>query len=98
MRVGGRCRIFDVEFFELVAHDCGDIKPDRPLGSFAKCLGAHQPSRRKPARGTFHAHAKLGEAAAIRRNGRSEEHTSELQSLMRHSYAVFSFHNNTYTL
>src|SRR3546814_4664889 len=28
-------------------------------------------------------------------HGRSEEHTSELQSLMRLSYAVFCLHNNT---
>src|SRR3546814_8641282 len=30
-----------------------------------------------------------GHAEALRRAGRSEEHTSELQSLMRISYAVF---------
>src|SRR3546814_2814274 len=29
------------------------------------------------------------------RRGRSEEHTSELQSLMRHSYAVFCLKTNT---
>src|SRR3546814_8449643 len=29
---------------------------------------------------------------------RSEEHTSELQSLMRISYAVFCFHNNSFFL
>src|SRR3546814_6486399 len=28
--------------------------------------------------------------------GRSEEHTSEIQSLMRHSYAVFCLKKNTY--
>src|SRR3546814_3850994 len=31
-------------------------------------------------------------------NHRSEEHTSELQSLMRHSYAVFCFQKNTHTI
>src|SRR3546814_19395173 len=31
----------------------------------------------------------------IGRDGRSEEHTSELQSLMRISYAVFCLYNNT---
>src|SRR3546814_6134010 len=30
-------------------------------------------------------------------NGRSEEHTSELQSLMRHSYAVFGLKKKTNT-
>src|SRR3546814_7401798 len=33
--------------------------------------------------------ARRGPAGAARRDGRSEEHTSELQSLMRRSYAVF---------
>src|SRR3546814_1717347 len=32
---------------------------------------------------------RTGRAAGCRRSGRSEEHTSELQSLMRISYAVF---------
>src|SRR3546814_3411901 len=32
---------------------------------------------------------------AIEIHGRSEEHTSELQSLMRNSYAVFCFKKNT---
>src|SRR3546814_4322810 len=37
-----------------------------------------------------HAECRAGEPSAIeRRRARSEEHTSELQSLMRHSYAVF---------
>src|SRR3546814_1688637 len=34
-------------------------------------------------------HRALGELFAARRDPRSEEHTSELQSLMRISYAVF---------
>src|SRR3546814_2151570 len=33
-------------------------------------------------------------AAGLQSLGRSEEHTSELQSLMRHSYAVFCLTNN----
>src|SRR3546814_4447698 len=43
-------------------------------------------------------------AAAVNRRGnvsaarsRSDEHTSELQSLMRHSYAVFCLKKKTYT-
>src|SRR3546814_1523473 len=35
-------------------------------------------------------------AAQLMRNGRSEEHTSELQSLMRISYAVFCLHTKTH--
>src|SRR3546814_1235003 len=34
-------------------------------------------------------HRRLSDRARCRRAGRSEEHTSELQSLMRISYAVF---------
>src|SRR3546814_17308133 len=38
-----------------------------------------------------------GEVAARSADGRSEEHTSELQSLMRISYAVFCLKKKTYT-
>src|SRR3546814_6101187 len=40
-----------------------------------------------------------GGSVVSRRNpeGRSEEHTSEFQSLMRHSYAVFCLHTITRT-
>src|SRR3546814_892574 len=44
-------------------------------------------SRRRPARRS--AGGRRSEIAAARRVRRSEEHTSELQSLMRISYAVF---------
>src|SRR3546814_4756292 len=37
---------------------------------------------------------KIGQIPQGRRNGRSEEHTSELQSLMRISYAVFCLKQN----
>src|SRR3546814_7108260 len=43
---------------------------------------------------------KLREAAAALKTSpdeRSEEHTSELQSLLRISYAVFCLHNTTHT-
>src|SRR3546814_3367150 len=50
--------------------------------------GAHQVQRRRRlVIGADH-------AACV---GRSEEHTSELQSLMRHSYAVLCLKKNTYT-
>src|SRR3546814_1781644 len=48
--------------------------------------------RRRLQRQPAHAagqHRALGESMAQRLEGRSEEHTSELQSLMRISYAVF---------
>src|SRR3546814_7233665 len=38
---------------------------------------------------TFHFRARLAAGLGAARDGRSEEHTSELQSLMRISYAVF---------
>src|SRR3546814_5555773 len=38
---------------------------------------------------------RIGMRTAVRRRSRSEEHTSELQSLMRISYAVFCLKNKT---
>src|SRR3546814_5532706 len=46
-----------------------------------RALGSHY--------GALPAHGGLWEAAAATADDRSEEHTSELQSLMRISYAVF---------
>src|SRR3546814_6652460 len=43
----------------------------------------------------FHADTASGPDGAIIANGRSEEHTSELQSLMRISYAVFCLKKKT---
>src|SRR3546814_10208332 len=39
----------------------------------------------------------MGLNEALKRYGRSEEHTSELQSLMRNSYAVFCLKKKTQT-
>src|SRR3546814_1304220 len=41
-------------------------------------------------------HESSRNSGALRRRGRSEEHTSELQSLMRISYAVFCLKKNKY--
>src|SRR3546814_7543900 len=41
-------------------------------------------------------HAGKGGAGHCQQHGRSEEHTSELQSLMRISYAVFCLKKKTY--
>src|SRR3546814_7896217 len=59
----------------------------RPLDGFACRCGADGPSGRRPHRG----HDRGRRLSRRRRRGgaRSEEHTSELQSLMRISYAVF---------
>src|SRR3546814_10803019 len=48
-----------------------------------ECLRAARPARRRPFRPGDDARPRF------HRRGRSEEHTSELQSLMRISYAVF---------
>src|SRR3546814_9945076 len=52
---------------------------------------------RRGRRGDPAAHPRLRRAARYRRGRlRSEEHTSDLQSLMRSSYAVFSLKKKTY--
>src|SRR3546814_8698408 len=57
--------------------------------AFSRHLLVDPPRRRHVHLGNAaRAHGWLG-AAGARRRGRSEEHTSELQSLMRISYAVF---------
>src|SRR3546814_6672234 len=49
--------------------------------------------RQQPGLGLGHLRAQRGLAGAQLRGIRPEEHTSELQSLMRISYAVFSLKN-----
>src|SRR3546814_2150621 len=44
------------------------------------------------------ARSRGGERRGAQRGPRSEEHTSELQSLMRSSYAVFCLKNKTQTI
>src|SRR3546814_5042247 len=69
-----------------------DSNLDPGLVRLADCLGDHPGDGRVPlveqlgedARVPVHAKHELGQVV-----GRSEEHTSELQSLMRISYAVF---------
>src|SRR3546814_4414821 len=70
----------------------------RRRDAFRRCPGApsgprarlHAPLRRRagPSQGAAE-RARQSAERAPRRGGRSEEHTSELQSLMRSSYAVF---------
>src|SRR3546814_2602765 len=55
----------------------------------AECTAV--PGRRERARVAVCQHART-----IRHDGRSEEHTSELQSLMRNSYAVFCLKKKIY--
>src|SRR3546814_10218698 len=52
-------------------------------------LAAQLERRRMQAKEFLGCHHPVPSFAALRRRARSEEHTSELQSLMRISYAVF---------
>src|SRR3546814_8712422 len=59
-------------------------------------LGTVRPGRvEQPRRVGIVRRAKVGHADADQAKGRSEEHTSELQSLMRISYAVFCLKKKT---
>src|SRR3546814_9525280 len=65
--------------------------PERLVGDAAQAQsGADGKSHRPRPHGAGLCHPGAGEC------GRSEEHTSELQSLMRNSYAVFCLKKNTY--
>src|SRR3546814_2711831 len=63
---------------------------DRPVATRADQGDARRTTRGRPLRP-----ARTGSAAGRPRTGRSEEHTSELQSLMRISYAVFCLKKKT---
>src|SRR3546814_9551651 len=59
-----------------------------------RLVGVHRPDEKhrivaEIAIGPFGGDKRLDAAVAVDVGGRSEEHTSELQSLMRNSYAVF---------
>src|SRR3546814_8053505 len=64
-----------------------------PLPSWL--LDEHDLITRTAAFSGIHTPESMGEAEAARRRLRSEEHTSELQSLMRISYAVFCLKKKT---
>src|SRR3546814_3371226 len=80
----------------IIAAHCRNNHVIRPIGvAFIKlrnrCLRLHLQRREQGDR------PRLGrQRANIRHVGRSEEHTSELQSLMRISYAVFCLKKNTH--
>src|SRR3546814_9509278 len=84
---GGAVALFDEAIHQLV----GERTRRRPFvagaGVDAKNMGHREYSFLLPGEGVPRAPGVLGELAAP--GGRSEEHTSELQSLMRISYAVF---------
>src|SRR3546814_6278566 len=67
------------------------ITKRRPAGARKRALG--EPAAGGVRAGLGLAAAPQGKRAQVRSRGRSEEHTSELQSLMRISYAVFCLKN-----
>src|SRR3546814_1526938 len=68
---------------------CRSIQSSKQKSCRAQMLRAQPPLHRTGA--DFHRSADTASDTVEKRKaeGRSEEHTSELQSLMRHSYAVF---------
>src|SRR3546814_1007326 len=71
--------------------------PDSPNGSDSR-RAAHESDRslhREAGRTRGHRLARSDSRRSPSRRGRSEEHTSELQSLMRISYAVFCLKKKT---
>src|SRR3546814_4939564 len=86
-RYGGGDGAGDGRDQDLRGRDLRDAEADRqPAAELPQLPGVR---RHGAGDAVHHVAQRLGIAAAQRRPGRSEEHTSELQSLMRISYAVF---------
>src|SRR3546814_10667588 len=68
---------------------------ERQIARLGHCEGAARRGRRTRHQLSRRGDAEAGEAARRRAGLRSEEHTSELQSLMRISYAVFCLKKKT---
>src|SRR3546814_1637890 len=69
----------------------GSSRAGRALCVIAPCPFPPRRARRRAP------HGLRGRSDSSGRSARSEEHTSELQSLMRSSYAVFCLKKNTHT-
>src|SRR3546814_3898509 len=67
-----------------------------PVGAWRRMAGGDEPCRR-PVLARSRRHAASLPASPHARDRRSEEHTSELQSLMRISYAVFCLKKKKHT-
>src|SRR3546814_3803826 len=78
--------------FALAAFDVADAALHENLMGLYRSLDAYE-----EAGATLDALKAAGLATAILSNGRPEEHTSELQSLMRISYALFCLKKKTTT-
>src|SRR3546814_6215736 len=85
----------DVAFDPLKCRDLVEqpVIARHAVGRFGAQRGMREPAERaEPVVDRHDDDAALGERAAV---VRSEEHTSELQSLMRISYAVFCLNNKS---
>src|SRR3546814_5744411 len=71
---------------DIKAHTCHGDNLDHPLGAFTYAISTFHCMSVSLAQGGAGLGAAWGKEKALER---SEEHTSELQSLMRISYAVF---------
>src|SRR3546814_4196438 len=80
---------------QLLAHQVTEVA-DEAADELAYRVVSHDASPRSSAAGGRRA-AHCGTLGCARRLARSEEHTSELQSLMRISYAVFCLKKKTKT-
>src|SRR3546814_7132550 len=95
----------DLKQAKLLPNDGEDIVGVRfgqmELGHTAARTNTQQATAGQSSAGAFNligvALPQQPDIDALRRHWRSEEHTSELQSLMRTSYAVFCLKNNTTT-
>src|SRR3546814_6878765 len=79
--------------YEGRSHSCRDSSSSAPVGGTRLATGSRAGSTADIVASTNRANADTIRCAC----GRSEEHTSELQSLMRISYAVFCLKKNTTT-
>src|SRR3546814_4487055 len=89
--------VFDLLFFFLMIRRPPRSTRTDTLFPYTTLFRSPAGSRhRRPAAGTAHClHAAHGGGVQYRGHRRSEEHTSELQSLMRISYAVFCLKKKT---
>src|SRR5262245_47266173 len=77
MLIRSRRSLIDVEFFEFVTHDGGDIETDCSLDGFAQCRCANLPFGSKPASSALHPHAELRQARSVWGNYRRTERAWE---------------------
>src|SRR3546814_8491402 len=90
-----RQHIRDVVLSRLTSFLCWEDHSDIGLIDHLPPRQADRPKKATLAQSM--AEWRAGSVDSVRKHARSEEHTSELQSLMRISYAVFCLKKKTYT-